>query len=77
MKALVLKEDFEKQLNATNGEISSLLTQVKSLETKREQLKGAVFALETLVKLEVEVKELEQKQMSVSDAGTDLKKKLK
>jgi predicted nucleic acid-binding Zn-ribbon protein len=54
MKAMVLKNDFSKQLQDTNTSILDLTNQIKALEVKREQLKGAVYALETLINLESE-----------------------
>lgn len=52
MKAKEIKDDFDKQLVATNNEINNLQNQIKNLEIKREQLKGAVYALGTLIQAE-------------------------
>lgn len=51
-KAKVFREDFAAQLVNTNNEISNLQNQIKGLEVKREQLKGAVYALDELIKVE-------------------------
>ena len=67
MKALVLRDDFQKQLDTTNSEITDLLNQVKQLEVKREQLRGAVFALNTLIKLESEVQQQTPQEISTEE----------
>jgi predicted nucleic acid-binding Zn-ribbon protein len=57
-KTIALKDNFVSQLTATVKEIENNKAQIVELDRKLQQLKGAIFALETLIN-ETEKKEEE------------------